>query len=81
MGKYRGTSSTAQEVDVNPLYERHARAPYDPLYSAEAGGRATGDVLCDPRFPRWVRIIGYIAGAAFLGALVIAFMELVRFTS
>ena len=70
---------TAQQSDPDYVYEQHARAPYDPLFSAEAGGRATGDTLRDSRFPRWVRIIGFIAAAAFLGTLAIAIMEQLRF--
>jgi hypothetical protein len=77
----REEADPVTQLDANPLYERHASAPYDPLYSAEASGRATGDALRDPRSPRWMKIIGFIAAAAFLGALVIAFVELVRFAS
>jgi hypothetical protein len=77
----REEADLVSQLNTNPLYKRHARTPYDPLYSAEAGGRATGDALRDPQFPRWMRIIGFIAAAAFLGALALASMEMIRFAS
>jgi hypothetical protein len=81
MAMYRDLSNTVQQDHADPLLERYSRAPYDPLYSAEIAGRATGEAIRDPSFRRWVRIIGFIAATAFLGTLVIAFAELIRFTS
>lgn len=77
----REEANPVTQLDADLLYERHARTPYDPLSSAEAGGRATGDALRDPRSPRWMKIIGFIAAAAFFGALAIASVEMIRFTS
>lgn len=57
-------------VGADPFLEDFQRAPYDPLYAAQAAGRLTGEAIEHPVLGRWMRVIGIIVAVAFvLGVL------------
>ena len=50
----RDPARSQAHVGVDPFLEDFYRAPYDPLYGAQALGRLTGEVVRDPSGYGWV---------------------------
>jgi hypothetical protein len=57
-------------IGTDPFLDEFRNTPYDPLYSAQAAGRLTGEAINHPRFGRWMRIVALVIAIVFvLGTL------------
>lgn len=70
------TVATAPPVTDDSDLENFRRAPYDPLYSARAGGRMTGLLARNSPLAGWQRVLAFLLACSLIGIPLAGLLQL-----